>query len=101
MDKRALRREMLCTTARHFHLPLVYVNQAGGNDQLVFDGSSFAMDAAGNVVASAASFAEDLVLFDNGAMTGDRHENLPNECEEVDEALVLGTPHYIRKCGFR
>ncbi len=100
MDKRALRREMLCTTARHFHLPLVYVNQAGGNDQLVFDGSSFAMDAAGNVVASAASFAEDLVLFDNGAMTGDRHENLPNECEAVYEALVLGTRDYIRKCGF-
>ena len=101
MDKRGLRREMLGTTARRFHLPLVYVNQAGGNDQLVFDGSSFAMDAAGNVVASAASFAEDLVLFDSGAMTGDRHENLPIECEAVYEALVLGTRDYIRKCGFR
>jgi NAD+ synthase/NAD+ synthase (glutamine-hydrolysing) len=101
MDKRALRREMLRTTARHFHLPLVYVNQAGGNDQLVFDGSSFAMDASGNVVASAASFAEDMVLFDSDAMTGDLHENLPNECEAVYEALVLGTRDYIRKCGFR
>jgi NAD+ synthase/NAD+ synthase (glutamine-hydrolysing) len=59
------------------------------------------MDASGNVVASAASFAEDMVLFDSDAMTGDLHENLPNECEAVYEALVLGTRDYIRKCGFR
>jgi NAD+ synthase (glutamine-hydrolysing) len=101
MDKRALRREMLRNTARHFHVPLVYVNQAGGNDQLVFDGSSFAMDASGNVVASAASFAVDLVMFDSVNMTGDRHENLANECEAVYEALVMGTRDYIRKCGFQ
>src|SRR5579872_4881645 len=100
MDKRKLRREMLSTTARRFRLPLVYVNQTGGNDQLVFDGSSFAMDPQGNVVASAISFGEDLVLFDSVKMTGDRHENLTNECEAVYEALVLGTRDYIRKCGF-
>ena len=101
MDKRKLRREMLSATARHFRMPLVYVNQTGGNDQLVFDGSSFAMDASGDVIASAASFSEDLVLFDSTKLTGDRHENLANECEAVYEALVLGTRDYIRKCGFR
>src|SRR2546426_6167657 len=47
MDKRALRREIFAATARHHCMPAVYVNQVGGNDSLVFDGSSFAMDAAG------------------------------------------------------
>ena len=75
MGKRALRREIFSATARHFHMPSVYVNQVGGNDQLVFDGSSFAMNAEGQVIASAASFEEDLVLVDTQTLTGDRHEN--------------------------
>jgi NAD+ synthase (glutamine-hydrolysing) len=100
MDKRALRREIFAATARHHCMPLVYVNQVGGNDSLVFDGSSFAMDAAGNVTASAASFEEDLVLWDTETGAGDRHDTLPNECEAVYQALVLGTRDYIRKCGF-
>src|SRR5206468_418661 len=58
MGKREVRREIFAATARHHRMPLVYVNQVGGNDSLVFDGSSFAMDAEGNVRASAASFEE-------------------------------------------
>jgi NAD+ synthase/NAD+ synthase (glutamine-hydrolysing) len=76
------------------------VNQVGGNDQLVFDGSSFAMNAAGDVIASARSFEEDLVLVDLEAGTGDQHEDFPDECDAVYQALVLGTRDYIRKCGF-
>jgi NAD+ synthase (glutamine-hydrolysing) len=91
---------MLESAARRYRIPVVYVNQVGGNDQLVFDGSSFAMDADGRVIASAASFAEDLVLADTDAGTGDHHANLPDECEAVYEALVLGTRDYVRKCGF-
>jgi NAD+ synthase/NAD+ synthase (glutamine-hydrolysing) len=79
---------------------VVYVNQVGGNDQLVFDGSSFAMDAEGRVIAAAASFAEDLVLVDTATGAGDIRENLADEHEAVYEALVLGTRDYIRKCGF-
>ena len=100
MGKRALRREIFEATARRHGLPLVYVNQVGGNDQLVFDGSSFAMDASGRVAASAASFAEDLVLFDPDTGVGDLHEDLAEECEAAYQALVLGTRDYIRKCGF-
>jgi NAD+ synthetase len=100
MGKRALRREIFAATARRHGIPVVYVNQVGGNDQLVFDGSSFAMDATGRVAASAASFAEDLVLFDSDSGAGGQHDNLPDECEAVYEALVLGTRDYIRKCGF-
>ena len=101
MGKRRLRREMFATLARRYKIPVVYVNQVGGNDQLVFDGSSFAMDASGNVTASATSFSEDLVLVDIDSGSGDLHENLADECDAVYEALVLGTRDYIRKCGFR
>jgi len=101
MGKRALRREIFAATARRYRAPLIYVNVVGGNDQLVFDGSSFAMNPAGEAIASAASFAEDLVLVDLDAMEGQQHANLPDECEAAYEALVLGTRDYLRKCGFR
>jgi NAD+ synthase (glutamine-hydrolysing) len=101
MGKRALRREIFANTARRYKLPVVYVNQVGGNDSLIFDGSSFAMDAEARLIASAASFREDLVLVDTETGEGDRHENLEDEHEAVYEALVLGTRDYIHKCGFR
>ena len=100
MGKRALRREIFQATARRYGVPVIYVNQVGGNDQLVFDGSSFAIDKDGEVIASARSFAEDLVLVDIDTGQGDRNENLPEETEAVYEALVLGTRDYLGKCGF-
>jgi NAD+ synthase/NAD+ synthase (glutamine-hydrolysing) len=101
MGKRAQRHEIFAATARRFQLPIVYVNQVGGNDQLVFDGASFAMGADGRLIASAASFEEDLVFFDTETLTGDRHDNHPDECEAVYQALVVGTRDYIHKCGFK
>ncbi len=100
MGKRSIRQGIYRAAARRYAKPIVYVNQVGGNDQLVFDGSSFAMDAHGEVIASARSFAEDLVICDVDAGTGDRRDNFTDECEAVYEALVLGTRDYIRKCGF-
>jgi len=66
----------------------------------VFDGSSFAMDSEGRLIAVAASFEEDLALLDTDTLTGDRHDNYSDECEAVYQALVAGTRDYIRKCGF-
>jgi NAD+ synthase (glutamine-hydrolysing) len=100
MYKRDVRRDIFEAAARRYGIPVVYVNQVGGNDQLVFDGSSFAMSAEGQVIASARSFAEDLVIADTDAGSGDLHADLQDECEAVYEALVLGTRDYIRKCGF-
>jgi NAD+ synthase/NAD+ synthase (glutamine-hydrolysing) len=100
MGKRAQRHEIFAATAHHFKIPVVYVNLVGGNDQLVFDGSSFAMDPRGRVIAAAASFEEDLVLVDSNELAGELHQNYPDECEAAYEALVLGTRDYIRKCGF-
>ena len=53
MGKRPMRREIFAATAQRHKMPVVYVNQVGGNDQLVFDGTSFALDAAGRLIASA------------------------------------------------
>ncbi len=100
MGKREVRRTIYRSASRRYGRPVVYVNQVGGNDQLVFDGSSFAMSATGELIATARSFAEDLVIADLGAATGDRNENFTDECEAVYEALVVGTRDYIRKCGF-
>ena len=100
MAKRALRREVFSATARHSRIPIVYVNQVGGNDQLIFDGSSFAMNAQGDVIASAASFEEDLVVVDTETLTGDHRETYADECDAAYQALALGTRDYIRKCGF-
>jgi NAD+ synthase/NAD+ synthase (glutamine-hydrolysing) len=100
MHKRELRRDIFTAAARRYRIPVVYVNQVGGNDQLVFDGTSFAMNACGEVIASACSFDEDFVVADTGANTGDRNANFAGEDEAVYEALVLGTRDYIHKCGF-
>jgi NAD+ synthase (glutamine-hydrolysing) len=101
MGKREVRRDMFTRAAQRYDIPLVYVNQVGGNDQLVFDGSSFAMNAKGQVIASASSFNEDLIIADVDTGTGDRRESHRDECEAVYDALVLGTRDYIQKCGFR
>ncbi len=101
LGKRELRLEMFRAMARRHKAPVVMVNQIGGNDQVVFDGSSFVIDARGEVIASARSFAEDLVIADLETGTGELRADFADENEAVYEALVLGTRDYIRKCGFR
>ncbi len=62
--KRELRRDMLAAIARQYKVPVALVNQVGGNDSLVFDGSSLVLGPDGNVIAQAKSFEEDLIFFD-------------------------------------
>ncbi|HEX6804591.1 MAG TPA: NAD+ synthase [Terriglobales bacterium] len=101
MGKRELRREMLATIARNHRVPVVFVNQVGGMDSLVFDGSSMVFDRQGKVVAQGASFAEDLIFFDSDSLTGEMHEQIEGEEASIYAALVLGTRDYVHKCGFR
>ncbi len=98
--KRSQRHEIFSKIARRHNLPLVYVNQVGGNDQLVFDGSSFAMDATGKLLSTGCSFGEDLLIVDLEKGTGPQRQNYSDEHEAIYQALVLGTHDYIRKCGF-
>ncbi len=98
-SKRALRRQMLAAIARRDRIPVAMCNQAGGNDSLIFDGSSMALNAAGELVAQAKSFEEDLVIFDPfTAPAIPASEDDDNEA--AYRALVLGTRDYVRKCGF-
>jgi NAD+ synthase (glutamine-hydrolysing) len=101
LGKRELRRKMLATIARDNKVPVVFVNQVGGNDSLVFDGSSFVISPDGKVVARAKSFEEDLVMFDTETLKGDLHAEMEGEEASAYAALVLGTRDYVYKCGFR
>jgi NAD+ synthase/NAD+ synthase (glutamine-hydrolysing) len=101
IGKRELRRDMLTAIARHHKVPVALVNQVGGNDSLVFDGSSLVLNAEGNVIAQGRSFEEDLIYFDSKSLTGDLHDQIKGEEASVYAALVLGTGDYMRKCGFQ
>jgi NAD+ synthase (glutamine-hydrolysing) len=99
--KRELRQQMLATIARTDRVPVAFVNQVGGNDSLVFDGSSLVFDRTGNVIARGKSFEEDLIFFDSDSLTGDIHDQIVGEEASIYAALVLGTHDYMTKCGFR
>ena len=97
--KPRVRQSMLAAIAERHGAYVAMVNQVGGNDSLVFDGSSVVIRPDGEVVARGASFAEDLVIFDtkDGAVIA---EAPVDEVRELWDALVLGTRDYVRKCGF-
>ena len=100
LEKRSLRPRMLAATARRWRLPLVFVNQVGGQDDLIFDGASAAFDATGAVIARGKEMETDLVFADLAANTGDVRPQ-PDDAERAAlDALVLGTRDYARRCGF-
>lgn len=102
--KRGIRRRMLAAIARRDGIPVLMCNQVGGNDSLIFDGSSLAVDARGELMAQAASFAEDLLVvdpFDEPSLVSQETDEDENENAAAYHALVLGTRDYVHKCGFR
>ena len=100
IGKRELRRDMLASIARQHKVPVVLVNQVGGNDSLVFDGSSLVLNAQGEIIAQGRSFEEDLIYFDSQNLTGEIHGQIAGDEASVYSALVLGTRDYMHKCGF-
>ena len=100
IEKRRLRPAMLAATARRWRRPLLFVNQVGGQDDLVFDGCSLALDDRGEVIARGAEHAPDLVLVDLDARTGDLRAPEPSDEASALAALALGTRDYARRCGF-
>ncbi len=96
------RAEMLSAVAAQHHVPIVYCNAVGGNDQLVFDGNSLAIGADGSLRAKLAAFSEELAVIDTdlGApITTDL--TFQGEAAELHDALVLGLRDYLHKCGFK
>jgi len=110
-NKRGLRHQMLAALARRHNAFVAMVNQVGGNDSLIFDGSSIVLAPGGHLLSQADSFREDLILFDTEAPAGSAPSpsasTLPvptlqhDEIAATWEALVLGTRDYVRKCGFK
>ncbi len=102
VKKHKFRLELFAEQARNHKTPLLYVNQVGGNDELVFDGNSCAFDADGNVIAQARAFEEDLLIVDvSSAAASPRSRYEPSDIETIRHALVLGTRDYLHKCGFK
>ena len=106
MGKQALREAMLSHTATRYSLPILYVNQVGGNDDLIFDGRSLVVSAMGQLVARGKAFEEDLLEVeyerDLCAIRSNPIAPSPQQpAEEIWGALVLGVQDYARKCGFR
>ena len=84
IGKRELRRDMLASIARQHKVPVALVNQVGGNDSLVFDGSSLVLNREGQVIAQGRSFEEDLVYFDSQDLTGEMHEQIASQILRVE-----------------
>ncbi|HVV17638.1 MAG TPA: NAD+ synthase [Polyangia bacterium] len=103
MEKRHLRPRMLAATARRWGRPLLFVNQVGGQDDLVFDGASLVLDRTGAVVARAAEHTPDLIIAavdTDGVASGEARPEEPSDERSALGALVLGTRDYARRCGF-
>jgi len=100
IGKRDFRRDLLASIATQHKVPVVMVNQVGGNDSLVFDGSSLVLNREGKVIAQGRSFEEDVICFDSETLTGEMHEQIAGDEASAYSALVLGTRDYMRKCGF-
>lgn len=98
--KREFRWAMLGDIAKKYAIPLLYVNQVGGNDSLLFDGVSTAFNATGRIMARAGNFEEDLVVYDTDSEKGDLHEMSGTGEASVLKALIVGTRDYVHKCGF-
>ena len=101
-DKEDTRRSIFKRYCNDYQTPFLYCNQVGGQDSLIFDGRSLAMDQKGEVVAQSLGFAEDMVIVDTDNWRGDMHAQVdPPTISTVYDALVLGVRDYVTKCGFK
>lgn len=100
VGKREFKWDMIRAIVTKYKVPLLYVNQVGGNDSVLFDGISLAFDSRGTITARAWDFEEDLVTFDTETRQGEIHPISESDTESILNALIVGTRDYVRKCGF-
>ena len=100
VGKREFRWDMFGDISKKYRVPLLYVNQVGGNDSVLFDGISLAFDSKGKMAARARDFEEDIVIFDTDREKGDLHPVSETDIHSILNALIMGTRDYVRKCGF-
>ncbi|MBU0679840.1 MAG: NAD+ synthase [Proteobacteria bacterium] len=99
MGKQHMRHKAFSAIGRKYGVPLLYCNQVGGQDSILFDGASFVVNAEGGLCAQATSFSEDILFIDSEALTPIT-ASPAHEIAAVHDALVMGTRDYVRKCGF-
>lgn len=100
MGKEEIRFFIIRNHARRHQVPFLYVNQVGGNDELIFDGRSVCVDGKGNTTEIFPPFKEQVKTVDTQAKGSPGLYVPQNKIESVYEALILGISDYIRKCGF-
>jgi NAD+ synthase (glutamine-hydrolysing) len=105
VNKQQFRETMLRYSAVRFQQPIIYANQVGGNDDLIFDGRSFALNRQGELVCRACGFETDLVIVEFDEVKRDLLQTTvvaeyESEDEEIWQALVLGVRDYAQKCRF-
>src|SRR5215475_5689505 len=101
LGKNKTRYDMLRSIAAKTHRPVVFCNQVGGNDELIFDGRSLVFDSDGGLLAQGKLFDEDFIVVDLDRANATREHVLPCDEELVYKALVLGLRDYFMKCGFK
>jgi len=101
LKKQKIREGLICAAAKDYRRPVVYCNLVGGNDELVFDGQSFAVNAKGEIIACGKAFEEDFFVVDLGNPPKALRTPVIADEEEIVEALILGLRDYMGKCGFK
>ena len=99
IGKEKVRYRLLAEVAKREKIPVIQVNQVGGNDELVFDGQSLGVGVKGGLLAQGAAFMEDVKVVDIGGK--EQKPIWAGDEEQVFQALVLGTRDYLQKCGFQ
>ncbi|MGK0289943.1 MAG: NAD+ synthase (glutamine-hydrolyzing), partial [bacterium] len=101
VGKQQVRESMLKKLAQKHQVPFVYVNQIGGNDDLIFDGRSSVISASGEVLVRAKGFEKSFIVCDLDSLETNVAEDDFTPESEIWRALVLGTRDYVHKCGFK
>jgi NAD+ synthase (glutamine-hydrolysing) len=103
-DKPQRRRQLIGNVAKRYGVPVIYVNQVGANDQLIFDGASMVFSAQGDLSLKAKIFEEQCLIFDSEDLVKNKsieEEFYGTSIENMHKALILGLKDYVRKCGFK
>jgi len=104
LGKEQIRLELLTRQSQQYELPLLMVNQVGGNDELIFDGCSLALNNSGQIVSQASQFSEEILYIDSldlkQSISPEPSAALPTRMAQLESALILGIRDYFQKCGF-
>ena len=101
LGKQKIRTHILKGVAAKYKTPVIFVNQVGGNDSLIFDGASCVLNAKGDLIAQCSDFKEDLSVIDMETNLGDIHTKSESDIESLCEALILGIRDYVHKCNYK